>query len=180
MRSRSISVKKKIAYIGVGSNSGMRRRNCVRAVGLLKEIKGTRLVALSGLYLTEPVGVSADRWFVNCVVGAETSLSPFFFFKELQKVERTLGRKRPYPGAPRTMDLDLLFYNGLVLLSDVLKIPHPRVGERRFVLMPLSEIASDFQDPVTGLTVKEMVKQCPDRYEVRLLAQAKRELSWRI
>lgn len=165
-------------YIGVGSNSGIGRLNCARAVGLVREIRETRIVALSSLYLTEPVGVSARQWFINCVIGAETSLSPFLFFKELQKVERVLGRKRPYPGAPRIIDLDLIFYNGLILLSDALKIPHPRARERRFVLVPMSEIASDFQEPITGLKVKELLKCCPDRSQVHLLADSLRGFPW--
>lgn len=175
-----VSVATNPVYISLGSNSGMRRRNCAEAVRRIKEIKGTGLKALSSLYLTAPVGVSLDRWFVNGVVGAETSLSPFLFFKELQKVEKALGRKRPYPGAPRTIDLDLLFYNGLILLGDVLKIPHPRLAERRFVLVPLCEVAPDFPDPVTGLAVKELLGRCADTSKVHLLAEAKKELKWQI
>jgi 2-amino-4-hydroxy-6-hydroxymethyldihydropteridine diphosphokinase len=120
------------------------------------------------LFLTQPVGVPCRRWFINGVAKVETALSTQKLFSLLQGIEKELGRTRPYPGAPRTIDLDLLFISGLIWLGQRLRIPHQEVWRRRFVLVPLAEIAADFQDPVTKLTVKELLASCSDKSDVRL------------
>ena len=157
-----------MAFVGIGSNRGSRVRNYCQALALLDQQRGTRLVAVSNLFLAQPVGVSRQRWFINGVAGVETTLSAQKFFSLLQEIEEKLGRTRPYPGAPRTIDLDLLFFNGLIWLGERLRIPHPEIWRRRFVLAPLAEIAADFHDPVTKLTVKELLASCPDKSRLRL------------
>lgn len=166
-----------MAFVGIGSNMGNRVRNCCRALALLGQQRATRLVTLSSLFLTQPVGVPRQRWFVNGVVGVETTLSVQKFFSILQGIENELGRTRPYPGAPRTIDLDLLFFNGLIWLGQRLRIPHQEVWRRRFVLVPLAEIASDFQDPVTRLTMEELLASCLDRSRLRLAVPSDRLFS---
>ena len=135
--------------------------NCRRAISRLADA-GT-VLASSSLYLTEPVGVRGQEWYVNGVVALKTELQPLELLRHLHKIEAEMGRQRPYPWAPRTIDLDILYFDDLVLSHPDLTIPHPRVAQRRFVLSPLLEIAPDFTDPLRKLTVRELLERCPDK-----------------
>ena len=111
----------------------------------------------SGFYDTAPVGVGEQPIFLNAVAVGETSLSARDLLTTLLDIEKRFGRERPFPGAPRTLDLDLILYGDDIIDSADLVVPHPRFRERRFVLEPLFEVAADWKDPVTGRTVSELL-----------------------
>ena len=148
----------KTVYLGLGSNLGDRESFIEKAIAALEEA-GIRIVRRSPLYETAPVGTPAGRWFLNCVVEAETDLMPLGLLRRTQKIERRLGRRPPAAPQPlgRTIDIDiLLFGTGTVNLPELV-IPHPRMTERRFVLEPLQTIAPGLRHPVTRLSSAEML-----------------------
>lgn len=157
-------------YLILGGNKGNRTKIIAEAIDLVTSHIG-RKKAISGLYESESWGFKSEP-FVNQIVEIETLLSPGDVLKCSQQIENQLGRTRKSAGyEDRTIDIDLLYYDYLVLNSIDLTIPHPRIAERRFVLVPLAEIAPDLMDPVTGLTVSQMLEQCPDTLVVRKLEE---------
>jgi len=154
-------------FVGLGANVGDREENLRRARRGL-EARGLRITALSSLYHTEPVDAPPQEWFLNAVAGGETVLSPEALLQACLETERALGRVRDVPRGPRTIDLDLLLYGDAVRDGPGLVLPHPRLHERRFVLVPLAEIAPRARHPVLGLTAAEMLRRCPDRSQVVL------------
>ncbi|GAB4405766.1 MAG: 2-amino-4-hydroxy-6-hydroxymethyldihydropteridine diphosphokinase [Thermodesulfovibrionales bacterium] len=147
-----------IAYIGVGSNLGNREDNCLKAIKLLSD-KGITVRKQSSLYETEPWGVKDQPWFINTVIEIETAIEPEELLQMLKEVERDIGRVDTYRWGPRVIDLDILLYNDLVMDTPHLKIPHPLIHERDFVLRPLSEIAPDKTHPVLKKTIKELLSE---------------------
>jgi 2-amino-4-hydroxy-6-hydroxymethyldihydropteridine diphosphokinase len=147
----------KTVYLSIGSNLGGRERNLRDALGLLAG-PSLRILRVSSFYETEPRDVPDQPWFVNAVVEAETDLFPKQLLARLQKIERQLGRKRIRPKGPRTIDIDILLYGEAVIATDDLTVPHPRMGERRFVLEPLAELGPELRHPVTRRTVREMLR----------------------
>lgn len=146
-------------FVGLGSNLGDRIAHCRFGIGALEEDGSIRVTARSRFYLTEPQGFREQDWFVNAVVQGITVLSPVAVLARLTEIERRAGRE---PGGirygPRVLDLDLLFYDGLVLDLPGLTIPHPRLAERRFVLQPLCDIDPDIRHPVLGQTARELLR----------------------
>jgi 2-amino-4-hydroxy-6-hydroxymethyldihydropteridine diphosphokinase len=140
--------------IALGSNLGDRDARLREALALL----GSSIWALqaSTFHDTDPVGVAPQPQFLNAAAVGQTTLTARELLSMLLELERQLGRERPYPGAPRTIDLDLILYGDAVIGEPGLIVPHPRFRERRFVLEPLAEIAADWVDPVTGLTIAEL------------------------
>ncbi len=134
------------AYIGIGSNLGNALQNTQQAIDLLRKIPQTLMDASSSMYRTAPVDASGDD-FINAVVRLKTELNSFRLLQELWRIETFFGRKRPYKNAPRTLDLDLLLYDADIILTEQLSVPHPRMTERAFVLVPLQEIAPDLTIP---------------------------------
>lgn len=128
------------AYIGLGANLGDARRTVRQAVQDLGTLPQTRLVRSSSLYRSAPIDSSGPD-YINAVAEVATTLDPHALLAELQRLELAAGRERPYRNAPRTLDLDILLYDDLTLETPTLTIPHPRMAERAFVLLPLAEIA---------------------------------------
>jgi 2-amino-4-hydroxy-6-hydroxymethyldihydropteridine diphosphokinase len=139
-----------IAYVGLGANIGPREVTLLRAVDLLGEADGVEVLAVSGLRETEPVGVVDQPPFLNGVVRIETTLSPRALLDLLLEIERTLGRVRGERWGPRTVDLDLLAYGSERIDEPGLRVPHPRLHERRFALEPLAELDPDLDVPGLG------------------------------
>ncbi len=157
----------KTIYLSLGSNLGDREKNLARAITALPE-RGVRVLRRSSLYETEPVDVRGQPWFLNCVVESETDLMPRQLLQALLGIEREMGRRRRVPRGPRLIDMDILFYGSSIIDLPGLEIPHPRSSERRFVLMPLNELAPTLRHPVLKKTVAELLAETPDRSEVRL------------
>lgn len=134
-----------LAYIGIGSNLDDPRTQVLEAFEDLDKLPHTRVVSRSSLYRTAPVGHATQPDFINAVARLETGLPAERLLAELQEIEAHHGRKRSFPNAPRTLDLDVLLYGELSLDLPELKIPHPRMHERAFVLRPLLEIAPELQ-----------------------------------
>jgi 2-amino-4-hydroxy-6-hydroxymethyldihydropteridine diphosphokinase len=159
--------KMAIAFIGIGSNQGNRLEHCTKA---LREISKFAIIrSLSSLYETEPVGVIDQPDFINCVVEIETGLGVYELLSKLLDIENKLGRKREGIAGPRTIDLDLIFYDDLVVKDDELTIPHPRAHLRRFVLEPLCEIAPDLIHPILKTPVCKLLKDLEDNKRVERL-----------
>ena len=131
------------AVIGLGTNTGKRERNLQNAVDALSLLPGTRVADVSPVYETEPVGYADQPDFLNAVCLVETQLSPRALLGACLGIEAALGRVRTIKNGPRVIDLDLLLYEGVTMQSDELTLPHPRMGERAFVLCPLSDILPD-------------------------------------
>ena len=157
-------------YVSLGSNIGDRARNIARAIAALGA-QAVRVTRQSSLYETEPVDVRGGGWFLNCVIEAETELAPLELMQALLSIERSLGRQRRLvsdgPKESRTIDLDILLFGSKVISTPELKVPHPRMAERKFVLAPFAEIAPDVRHPVLKRSIAELLAQTPDRSEVR-------------
>ena len=148
------------AYIGLGSNMGEPADNLETALRMLDQTEGLKITAVSSLYKTEPVGYIDQAWFYNCVAAVRTSLIPEQLLLMLQKIENSMGRVRDMRWGPRVIDLDILLYDRVTVNTEQLIIPHPRMAERAFVMVPLAEIASDsavFPDGRTAGEVRDLL-----------------------
>ena len=156
----------KVVYIALGSNVGDRAAMLERAMAAMNSA-GIRVLRQSSFYVTEPVDAPGQAWFLNAVVEAETALLPLQLLHALLRIERKLGRRRITSHGPRTIDLDIVFYGSSVIRSKELQVPHPRLSERRFVLVPLAQIAPEFRHPALHKSVTQLLAETPDRSEVR-------------
>ena len=166
----------KLIYLSLGSNLGDREANLARATGALSRL-GVRVSRCSSIYETEPVDFLSQPWFLNCLIEAETSLAPGELLGKLQSVEQELGRQKGLTRGPRIIDLDILFYGDEAIHEAGIEIPHPRLANRRFVLIPLVELAPEFRHPVLEKTAAEMLAATKDRSVVRLWQSARGKMS---
>lgn len=148
----------RIAYLALGANIGNTRENMRKAVTLLGEHEGIRVIKASSLYLTKPVGRENQPDFLNAVIAVETILSPRELLEACLDIEKRIGRRRTIRWGPRVIDIDILLYDGITLDEEDLKIPHPAMLERAFVLAPLAEIAPDI-DVTPGLSARDAVSR---------------------
>ena len=139
-----------VAYVGIGSNLDDPRAQVLRAFDELARLPDSHLTARSSLYRTAPVGHAAQPYFINAVAALDTALPAQTLLDELQAIEARHGRRRSFPNAPRTLDLDLLLYDNASIDAPRLRVPHPRMHERAFVLAPLVEIAPQAEIPGRG------------------------------
>jgi 2-amino-4-hydroxy-6-hydroxymethyldihydropteridine diphosphokinase len=145
------------AYIGIGSNLGDKRRYCNQAVERIKRLPNSELLKKSNWYMTEPVGVDGQDWYMNGAVSLATETPARDLLNHLLTIEKKMGRVRNRRWDPRTIDLDLLMYGQDIIEEDFLKVPHPLMHLRRFVLVPLVQIAPDLLHPVLGVAVSELL-----------------------
>lgn len=155
-------------FIGLGSNIGDRKRNITEAINLLDNLPDIKLGKRSSLYITEPIGYVGQDWFLNSVVEVMTQLSPKDLLSRCQSIEDQMGRARTMLWGPRLIDLDILLYGDEIVENDELIIPHPLMHKRRFVLVPLVEIAPDAYHPKLNKTVSELLHQLKDAHKVEV------------
>ncbi len=158
------------AFIGIGSNLGDRKANHLEAIERIRKLPGTRIVKQSSLYESEPLG-DAKTWFVNAVIEVETECPAEELLKRLKSIETAMGRKRVRGKrwGSRIIDLDILFFDNEIINKRSLKVPHPEVQNRRFVLSPLSELAPQMIHPKLTLSVSELLAGLKDSKKIHLL-----------
>lgn len=156
------------AFVGLGSNLGDRKANIDSSVELLGEAEGVEVIKRSSKYETEPVG-PIQPWFINSVTEIETSLSPGELLDRCKEVEKRIGRVDSLHWGPRLVDLDLLLYGNRVVNSEKIKLPHPQLAERLFVLLPLLELEPDLVHPELDTPLKELLtKTGKDKKVIKL------------
>lgn len=160
-------------YLSLGSNLGDRKSNLARAVSVLNR-KRIRALAQSSLYETQPVDVLDQPWFFNQVIEVETELTPFALLSLIKSVEKMQGPRPAAEKGPRWLDIDILLAEGTILSTELLTIPHPRMHQRNFVLVPLAEIAPEVVHPVLKKTIRRILKSSPDKSVVRKLGEPTR------
>lgn len=153
-------------FIGLGSNQGEKIKNCEQAIEEILNLEGGFLLSRSSWYYSEPWGREDQDWFINGVIQIMTELCPDELLTKFKEIEKRLGRKNREKWGPRVIDIDILFYDDLSLESLKMEIPHPRISERNFVLIPFVEIAPQFAHPVLKKTIKELLDTSPDRKKV--------------
>jgi 2-amino-4-hydroxy-6-hydroxymethyldihydropteridine diphosphokinase len=156
-----------LIYLSLGSNLGDRAANLECAIDALRE-RGVAVLRRSAFYETEPVDFLAQPWFVNCVLEAETTLSPAKLLDELQGIELGMGSQKLIPKGPRLIDIDILFYDENIVSENGIEIPHPRMAARRFVLVPLAELVPELMHPVRHKTIAELLASSEDDSIVRI------------
>ena len=159
------------AYVCLGSNLGDRLQYLKRAIKKIEESDKISIKKISSVYESEPMGYENQRWFLNLVLEVKTSLDPFLLLEHLLTIEEQMGRKREKKCGPRNIDIDLLLYHNRIVGSDRLAIPHPRMHQRRFVLIPLAQIAPRLLHPVLKKSVDELLESCEDKSAVRLYSE---------
>lgn len=159
------------AYLSLGTNIGDRDQHLQDAIHLLQQNDAIRVTDLSSLYETEPVGYTDQAAFLNMALKIETSLSPDSLLDACMTIEQALGRERVIHWGPRTIDLDILLYNHDNIKTDRLIVPHPRMTERAFVLIPLAEIDGAAEIPGTGTALAQYVQNVHGKEGVKLWKQ---------
>ncbi|MFN4007056.1 MAG: 2-amino-4-hydroxy-6-hydroxymethyldihydropteridine diphosphokinase [Chitinophagaceae bacterium] len=153
------------AYILMGGNLGNREEYLLQAYTFIEQLIG-KVQQASAIYETAPWGLSNQPGFLNQVIHAITALNAYDTLQHLLLIEEKMGRKRLLKNGPRTIDLDILFFNSDVINDANLVVPHPRLHERRFVLVPLAEVAPNYMHPLLHVSVAELLKNCTDTLDV--------------
>jgi 2-amino-4-hydroxy-6-hydroxymethyldihydropteridine diphosphokinase len=155
-----------IAYIGVGSNMGDAFGNCRMGITRVTTHSNAQLLATSSFYRTSPVSPIPQDDFINAVIKIEWNGTPFTLLDHLHQIEQQMGRVRTVRLGPRTIDLDILLFNSVILCSSDLTIPHPRFHERKFALIPLLEIAPDLVHPLLKQPLSDLLREITDEQNV--------------
>jgi 2-amino-4-hydroxy-6-hydroxymethyldihydropteridine diphosphokinase len=158
-----------IAYIGIGSNLGDKIHHCEKAISAILKIDRHKLLAESSLFKTQPIGYTSQDWFVNGVIKIETDLEAPELLRTLKTIESQLGRIETFRWGPRTIDLDILFFDDIEIHTEDLQIPHPFIQNRQFVLIPLAEIDPTLVHPVLKKTVQELLNNLKEDQRVEKL-----------
>ena len=158
-------------FVGVGANVGKRFEALTGAVDMLAAHPLISVEAVSPVYESDPMYYADQRMVLNMVVSVRSELSSGELLDVLEDIERRLGRRPTFRNGPRVIDLDILYYGGLVRESGACILPHPLIHERKFALIPLADIAPDFEDPLRGKSVARLVEECPDVSELRRLSR---------
>jgi 2-amino-4-hydroxy-6-hydroxymethyldihydropteridine diphosphokinase len=158
-----------IAYIGIGSNLGDKLHHCEKAISEILKIDHHKLLAKSSLFKTQPIGYTSQNWFVNGVIKIETDLEAPELLRTLKTIESQLDRTETFRWGPRTIDLDILFFDDIEIHTEELQIPHPLIQDRQFVLIPLAEIDRNFIHPVLKKTIQELLNNLSEGQGVERL-----------
>ena len=159
------------AYIGIGSNLGTSGENCVEAIEKISTNDHIKIISKSSFYKTAPIGDIEQDWFINSVIRVNTKLNPKELLLTLLNIESEMGRIRKEKWGPRLIDLDLLFYDKLILNQEGITLPHPEMQKRNFVLVPLNEISENLTHPILKKTVKTLLQESSDDTEVKKLTR---------
>ena len=152
-------------FLGIGSNQSNPAERYLEAVAILETVKGITIRKKSSMYKSEPVGFSSEDWFINAVVAISTTLAPAELLRAVGAIETKMGRQRGHKQyASRIIDIDILLYDALITDDDFLCLPHPRMHERKFVLMPLCEIAPQTIHPLLRSSCVELLAQLDDKH----------------
>jgi 2-amino-4-hydroxy-6-hydroxymethyldihydropteridine diphosphokinase len=155
-----------LVYLALGTNIGIREQNLREAIRLLGE-SGVHVAKISSIYETEPVDYLDQPWFLNAVLEAQTDLHPAQLLTLLRRIESQMGSEKPFAKGPRLIDLDILLFADDTIHTPDLQIPHPRMLQRNFVLVPLAEIAPTLRHPSWSATAEELLAHSPDASLVR-------------
>jgi len=158
-----------IVYIGIGSNLGDKLNHCEKAISEILKIDRHKLLAKSPFFKTRPVGHTSQDWFVNGVIKIKTDLEAFELLRTLKTIEFQLGRMKTFQWGPRTIDLDILFFDDVEIHTEELQIPHPHIQDRQFVLIPLAEIDRNLVHPGLKKTVHELLNNFKEDQGVKKL-----------
>lgn len=158
-------------YLSLGSNLGNRIQNLKLGIKKIGAADKISILMISSVYETDPVGYKNQSQFLNLVLKVSTSLNPLPLLERLLAIEEKMGRKRSEKWGSRNIDIDILLYDDLIVNSDRLTIPHPRMHERRFVLVPLAQIAPKLLHPLLKKTVSKLLESCEDNSKVRFSAE---------
>ncbi|HUC54298.1 MAG TPA: 2-amino-4-hydroxy-6-hydroxymethyldihydropteridine diphosphokinase [Candidatus Cybelea sp.] len=161
----------KIVYLSLGSNVGDRAKNLQSAIEELPHA-GVAVTKVSSFYETEPVDLREQPWFLNCVVKAETHFEAVMLLRALREIESKMGSQKLVAKGPRLIDIDILLYEGETMDTPDLQVPHPRMHLRRFVLVPLAEIAAEAPHPILKKNVKQLLEETPDHSTVKFFSPA--------
>ncbi len=149
-------------FLGIGSNVGERQKFLNGAAAALKQVPNVKIVWASSVYETDPYGKVDQPKFLNAALEIETTLLPTELLARVKSIEESIGRTKTEAWGPREIDIDILLYDGLVHTDEALTVPHPELEKRKFVLVPLREIAPDLVHPIHGMTISELASACRD------------------